>query len=198
MEADLQRYLNLVTSQHKPRPRFMATLRAFLSPFDATRDAIRSIPSSFDVYTASGKQLDIIGERVGVERSFPDINFKSDMVFLDDEMFRKVVLMKIVQNQWDGTDGTFREVWQATLGSLLNADYTDNQDMTMDVAISGRLELLLAELIKLGYIIPRPMGVGITVTAYATSDAPAYMYARTAPVSLICRGGGTAIISDET
>lgn len=183
MEPDIQRYLDAVESQHKTKPRYMATLTRLLEKVDGVHGVLKEMPKAFHVYDATGDQLDAIGERVGVPRSFPALNIPTDTVYLDDEMYRKVILMKIVQNQWDGTRGTFGDVWDATLGSLLNASYVDNQDMTMDIRILGRLEPILAELISQGYVVPKPMGVGCTINVIAVSESAATIYAATAPVT---------------
>ena len=85
------------------------------------------------------------------------------MLYLDDDTFRKVLLARIVQNGWDGTNERFKEMWDATVGGELDAVYRDNQDMSMDIHITGYTEPTMIEMILRGYIVPKPGGVGLNV-----------------------------------
>lgn len=161
--ADIQRYLDRVESQHRTKPRFMATLEAVLTPVDDVCTVIKDMPRLFHVKEAVGAQLDIDGGIVGVDRRFPPIQIPGLPATLDDETFRKILLSRIVQNQWDGTNETFISIWKDAVGDYLDASYYDNQDMSMDVHITGQTEPALIEMILRGYIIPKPMGVGVNV-----------------------------------
>lgn len=162
-DPDIKRYLKGIGSQHQPMPRFMAHLTRILEKLDAAHGIAKDLPQKFHVMTAEGKQLDAIAVSVGVDRkSIPAGIF--DGTELDDDTFRKIILAKIAQNQWDGTFETFRDLWDATLGSWLDAEFTDNQDMTVSVGISGSLSPLMSSLVLGGYIIPKPMGVELFIT----------------------------------
>ncbi len=158
-DPDIKRYLKGIGSQHQPRERFMAHLTRILEKIDAVHGIAKDMPESFYVQTAKGAQLDAIAKSVGADRRYSI----SGVDTLDDDTFRKVILAKIAQNQWDGSLETFSDLWNATLGTWLNAEFTDNQDMTISVDISGDISAQLSELVLNGYIIPKPMGVGMYI-----------------------------------
>lgn len=162
-EKDIQRYLDGIESQHKTKPRYMAYVTALLEKVDPAHAAAKDMPAAFNVYDAVGAQLDVIGEIVGVDRKFPPVNIPGMPVYLDDDSYRQVILSKIIQNQWDGTYGQFKEMAAATLAKTLNARYRDNQNMTMGVSIEGQLAPIMVELLVRGYILPKPMGVSMEI-----------------------------------
>lgn len=171
---DLQRYLDRIESQHCVRPRFMATLAALLEKLDAAHGVAKDIPKEFDVYGAVGKQLDVIGELVGVDRRFPPVEIPGYPTLLSDEAFRKLILAKIAQNHWDGTNEGFWEIWDSVLGGILDASYRDNQDMSVDVEVRGTIEPQVLEMLLRGLILPKPMGVGMRYTAIDAVEADAH------------------------
>lgn len=162
-EKDIQRYLDGIESQHKTKPRYMACVTALLEKVDPAHAAAKDMPAAFSVYDGVGAQLDVVGEIVGVDRKFPPVNIPGMPVYLDDDSYRQVILSKIIQNQWDGTYGQFKEMAAATLAKTLNARYRDNQNMTMGVSIEGQLSPIMVELLVRGYILPKPMGVGMEI-----------------------------------
>ena len=162
-EKDIQRYLDGIESQYKTKPRYMAYVTAILEKVDPAHAAAKDMPAAFNVYDAVGSQLDVIGEIVGVDRKFPPVNIPGMPAYLDDDSYRQVILSRIIQNQWDGTYGQFREMATATLAKTLNATYRDNQNMTMGVSIEGQLTPIMVELLVRGYILPKPMGVGMEI-----------------------------------
>jgi hypothetical protein len=69
MKFDLNYYKNLITSEHKTRPKFTAWLQAALQLFIDIENCANSLPAAFDVDNAVGNQLDILGGYVGVSRT---------------------------------------------------------------------------------------------------------------------------------
>ena len=65
-------YTQYITSQHNQRQRFVDTVFALTDMAQAIRDVIDSIPGEFDLDTAVGAQLDIIGLWVGQSRYLKD------------------------------------------------------------------------------------------------------------------------------
>lgn len=162
-EKDIQRYLDRIESQHKMKPRFMSHLTALLEMVDGAHRVAKDIPAAYDAHNAVGVQLDVVGKLVGVDRRFPPVAIPGLPSLLSDNAFRQVMLARIIQNHWDGTESTFQEIWDATMASQLKARYYDNQDMTISVEVIGQIEPVMVELILAGYIIPKPMGVGMNV-----------------------------------
>lgn len=174
-ERDIQRYLDGIESQHKTKPRFMATLSTLLEKVDDGNATMRLMPLAFYVHEAIGAQLDVVAELVGCNRNFPPVPIPGMAPTLDDDAFRTVILSKIIQNQWDGTNEGFQEIWQQTMQGVMDAKYTDNQDMSVSVDVRGQLQPVITELLLFGYIVPKPAGVqlNITVTSEAEADANA-------------------------
>lgn len=77
---------------------------------------------------------------------------------LSDDNYRLVLKAKIIQNQWKGTKKEVLDFWKIFFPSnpiLL----IDNQDMSMDVIIYGMYPGIQQDLVRNGYIVPKPAGV---------------------------------------
>lgn len=158
---DIQRYLDGIESQHQSKPRYMAMVTALLEKIDDVTAVIRQMPRLFYVGEAEGRQLDAAGRLAGTNREYASTTVPDAPELLDDDVFRKVIKAQIAQNQWDGTNAGFREIWEMTIGDMLDAAVHDNQDMSMNVRVNGSLEPVLTELILAGRFVPKPMGVGM-------------------------------------
>lgn len=170
--AKIQRYLDGVISQHKTAPRFMAWLEEHLKTVDGMTMLLSDMSMEFDLDKAVGIQLDTIGSLVGVSRTLLEELSTLPGGILDDETYRNLIRTGIVKNQWDGTLQTIYEIWQNVFGDGFGIYIQDNQDMTISVTLSRKFAPLDTELILRGYIVPKPMGVGMNVilrTAIATS-----------------------------
>lgn len=58
----LNDYLNRVPAQHRDKPRFQETLRTILEPVLQLQTLMEETPEAYDLDTAIGKQLDVVGE----------------------------------------------------------------------------------------------------------------------------------------
>ena len=150
--SDISRYLNLITSEHRTKPKFTAMLTSMLEPIDLTVD----IDNAFDLDNAVGVQLDVLGLLIGVNRK---LNFQPSAMssMLKDDDYRSLLKARIIINHWDGSIGSLSDAinsWNPYVDVIL----TDNQDMSMDILIMGASQLQ-HELITHGYIIPKPAGV---------------------------------------
>lgn len=179
-------YLALITSEHNEKPRFMATVEASVAPFASLQATMRKFVEDFDLDTAIGYQLDVIGIWVGVTRrvAVPLDGFYftwddtvqtgwdsgvwigigdplSGFTDLPDDLYRSVLRAKIRANNWKGDiPGAYEIVQQAfpSVGSGLTI--TDNQNMTMTVTIqASALPAVERALITEGYIPFKPAGV---------------------------------------
>lgn len=127
MSGDLTRWLGLITSEHKDKPRFVAALSALLQPLADNLDALKSIPPGFDLDSAVGAQLDVVGLWVGRSRflalplvgvyfsfdlggvGFDQGAWKgpfdpvSGLVALPDDSYRTLLRFQVLANRWDGT-----------------------------------------------------------------------------------------------
>lgn len=152
-------YLAKFESQHKERPRLMAHAETLLDLLDGAYETLHSAPEKFNLATATGKQLDMIGNRVGAPRTVEIPGSAFYGYDLDDESYRVYIYSRIFRNHWDGTAETFQTIWDQTLGKIVDADYFDNQDMTVTISIIGQTTNVVMAMILAGEIIPKPAGV---------------------------------------
>lgn len=155
--ADLTDYTGLITSQHKPRPKFMATVEALTQPLVDLQNLLASMPGKFDLDTASDAQLDDVGLWVGISRNVPvplaGVYFSLDtdglgfdqgswkgpfdpdagLTRLDNETYRLVLRAKIGANHWDGT----LESSAAILNSIFGNPGTDLVPVHADGEVFG-------------------------------------------------------------
>lgn len=127
MSRQVGDYLGRVTPWQSTRPRFMATVAGTLAPIVDAGAVSASLPASFDIDTAIGAQLDVVGEWVGRSRNVPvplvGIYFSWDtplrgwdqavwkgpfdtavgITSLDDETYRRLLRTNIMAKRWDGT-----------------------------------------------------------------------------------------------
>lgn len=161
----IDKYLDLITSQHKTQHKFKAWLSSALNTADDGIATTKGIPDLFDVDTAVGVQLDTIGELVGRSRTLDFQPTDGSSPVLDDTYFRLIIKTKIATNQWDGTLPQIRELWQSIFPELLLV-IIDNQDMSISLAVVGISSQLEKDLVANGYILPKPAGVRANYSFY--------------------------------
>jgi len=181
-------YVDVITSEHRVRVNFVATVLVCVKPYMDGIALLESLPASFDLDSASGAQLDVIGEWVGQSRylttPLPNTYFSWDisgqgwdegtwkgpfdpvtgLTILPDDTYRVLLKAVIAANKWDGTTPGAYAAWAilfAALGGTLKI--RDNQDMTMSLAYFGatRPNAVVTALITGGYIELKPSGVEI-------------------------------------
>ena len=165
-------YLDKITSAHISRPRFMEWLASLLELVCAAGNVAGEMDLAFYVGSAAGAQLDMIGAIVGISRVLPFASEYTEGGIMEDSEYRSAILAKILRNQWDGTNESLPLLWQAVYPSL-QMMYTDNQDMTIDVTVTGTISNTLSEMIQAGMIVPVPAGVGVSYTIYNSDIEPA-------------------------
>lgn len=152
------RYLRRITSEHRVRPKYMATNRAYLDKLQDVYDFYCQVLLGFDLDSATGKQLDVLGNIVGISRVLDFEPYYADSK-LNDDQYRKLIRAKISTNQWDGTMQGLISLWQGIFGEYTLKIF-DGQDMSIIAEFSGVEDLFEAELISHGYFAPCGQGVG--------------------------------------
>lgn len=158
----IQPYLDLITSQHNTKPKFMTWLSSTLSIVNDNIGMTSTIPSTFDIDNAVGVQLDVLGQILGRTRNLSFQPSNGESPTLSDDNYRIALKAKILINQWDGTIPSIYNIWNS-LFSDLTLNVIDNQDMTMSVVINGQIDPVINEMIAAGFIIPKPAGVSLTI-----------------------------------
>ncbi|MBR7679957.1 DUF2612 domain-containing protein [Acinetobacter nosocomialis] len=69
---DTSKYVALLTSQHRDKPKFRKTVETLISPLIDCLECLNSLNDKFDLETASGDQLQIIADWVGAPNSIPN------------------------------------------------------------------------------------------------------------------------------
>ncbi len=178
-------YLNLIPSQHRSRPKFMAIVGFFATIYQKMIDILTMTESMYDIDFAVGVQLDFIGEWVGISRnvsipvtglyfSFDDVitdgwdlglwrgeNEPTTITRLPDEQYRTLLKAKIAANNWDGTTENAYAIWSSVFVSP-QILIQDNQDLSYDFAfVGGMIDSLTLALLTRGYIPLKPEGITI-------------------------------------
>lgn len=193
--ASTDDYTKLITSQHRSKPKYMAMIEATAQPLVDTMNALASMPAKFDVDLAIGDQQDDVGEWVGISRNvatpLAGVYFSFDTVgvgfdqgvwkgpfdpdtgvtSLDDETYRLLMRAKIGANRWDGTLAGSAAILDQIFTGDTYVFIEDHQDMTITIAVSGKIpSALFLALLSGGYIPIKPATVGVAVTVVTSAD----------------------------
>lgn len=191
-------YLNLVTSEYREQPNFIAMISALVAVPLRVQALLASMIPLFDVDVAVGQQLDVIGQWVGITRNvtipITGVYFTWDgtlttgwdygtwqpnlaptnITSLPDDAYRTLIRAKIAANQWDGTTEGAYAIWDAVFPTFTIL-IQDNQDMTYDLAIVGGIvDSLTLALITGGYIPLRPEGVRVNEYYVSVDSGPVF------------------------
>lgn len=193
-------YADLITSEHRSKPRFVATVSASVEPAVEVQAVLDGLPAEFDLDTAIGVQLDAVGAWAGISRliSIPLIQvwFSLDIVgrgldegiwkgpydpetgiyALDDDTYRRLIRLKIIVNSWDGLKGSIEDAMRAFYAfDGANLLVLDNQDMSMTVCVSGaRLPSILFALYAGRYVEFKPASVNLYNVVPSVPDTAAF------------------------
>lgn len=189
MAFDVESYLNLITSQHRQKPKFSAMVQVGAGAYVHIQDLLNSMIPLFDVDAAIGQQLDVIGVWVGISRDIPipipgsDVFFtwdstsdkgwdqgvwrsevgQTEITSLPDDVYRIFIKAKIAANRWDGSLEEMYSIWD-TVFTDITIFVQDNQDMSYGIGFVGRpVDSLTLALIQQGYLPLKPEGIRINV-----------------------------------
>lgn len=163
-------YLGLITSQYQLSPNMMAWVTSILQYLTDASGCAQSYRLNFDINTAVGVQLDILGVIINMPRLVPFQPTGGINPLLDDTTYRTLLLATIAKNQWNGQVDSIYAAWQTLFpgGKII---VVDNQDMTLTVLMSGSFTSITTDLIVHGFIVPRPEGVLIN---YSFAGLPVF------------------------
>jgi len=200
MAGDITEYLNLITSEHRDKPKFVAMLSVLLQGLTDAKAVIQSLPSKFDIDTAVGVQLDAVGQWIGRTRvlnvPISDVYFAwgtpglgwsqgiwyqtgdptNSVMSLPDEQYRLLLKATAAANGWDGTVPDAYRIWNVLFeGTGYGVIIVDNQNMSMTLGLYGKVpDVLTQALFTGGYLDLRPEGVRIAKYVLPTADAPLF------------------------
>lgn len=144
-------YSNLLIMQYHNKPKAKATIEATVGLLPD--DLIMEVINGFDIETAVGKQLDILGEYVGVDRYYLVDN---QAELLNDEDYRILIKLKAISNTSDLSHKSLEEALYNFFGNSVRMDSDGNMEMTYFVP-KNKTPIIQAAIQK--EVLPRPMGV---------------------------------------
>ena len=169
--ALIDAYLDLITSQHRVREKFMQTVTALLAQSDDIFALAIELDDEFDIDDATGVQEAILGEFVGAQRTLPYQPDKGLSPVLDNAAYRNLLRAQIAKNLWKGGIYDIKELWNTLFGKGIIIQ--DNQDMSIDVLAIGIIDQITKEMVRQGLIVPKPQGVRVN---YYFSDRAVFGY----------------------
>ena len=196
-----RKYIALITSAHNDKPRFVATVDLATNALAQGQDFLNTLPAEFDIDSAVGVQLDAIGEWIGRSRylNLPltdyyfewdnenagwdagiwkqDFDVENQMTALDDSTYRKVLMVKIAANHWDGTLPSLYNAIGEIFAGKYNLAVIDNQDMSMSIYLAGQKATALDEALLVGgYLTLKPVGVRIAEIGIAKDGGKLFAF----------------------
>jgi len=195
-------YLNLITSEHRGKEKFEATVVAGVSPFSKLQVIMQGLPADFDIDQAVGVQLDAVGIWVGFSRAvsvpLTGVYFSFDTtaqegwdsgrwkdefdpengpIFLTDDEYRLAIKAKILKNSWDGTIPGALQIFGQVFGQDAFILIQDGQDMTMSILIAGiELSAVEKQILINDSLLPKPEGVRLAEVLFTDSEAPIFCF----------------------
>ena len=146
-------YIKLLTSQYQGMSKFCSSLSTMIE------EVGDFVSFDFDIDTATGSQLDIIGQMLGLSRN----DFATP---LDDDAYRFALKAQVYKNQFDGTIGSWKSIFYALFNSqLISFSVNSPMNVSINISSSGLTESEIS-LIESGLILPRPSGVEFTINVF--------------------------------
>lgn len=181
---DVNGYLDLVPSENSRKEKFMSFLEGIITPGIQLQNVIQN-SRAFDVNSAVGRSLDILGEYIGVSRDLDYLPATGETV-LGDTDYSMLVRMRVAQESWSGTNKDVMDVYSIASGNDVNFVYNDNMDGSIDIeadvmiqsiilALNSNKEFLLPAGVNLNLdindsMLTSNMYLGIAVTGISFSD----------------------------
>lgn len=159
-------YKNLIIIQYSAKQKAVAHIEALIDII-MFYELMREVENAYDIDTAEGVQLDILGKYLGIDRNVPTSPF-----VLTDTDFRFYLKLKIIQNSSNhSTESIVGLVFQIFGTSLL---FYDRYNMTI-AYIFPESEKALVDLAVELKLLPKPATVGLSVT-YTTDISKMFGY----------------------
>lgn len=184
MTSAINPYPALVTSYNQ-RPNFLAMIQALTAGLWELQQLALIIPQLYNIETAQGKQLDVLGQWIGFSRilnlskewfSFNEPFEGFDLgqwyyfgavpyetITLTDPLYRTILQAKILINNFNGARSQFIAILNQ-LFSQTNPTITVKQTSPMNVTVEihGQINKVIFFLVTQNVINFTPIGVNIT------------------------------------
>jgi hypothetical protein len=149
-------YAALLILQYRNKPKAVATVKATI-PTATLNGLPQKVADGFDIETAVGKQLDILGKYIGFDRNVKLLLPETGSLVLDDDEYRQLLKLKIITNNTRATTSDIKT-------GLFNLFPTqirlyDNRDMTYTYFINNSFPNMMNVIVS-EELLPLPQGVG--------------------------------------
>lgn len=196
MSGDVQPYLDLITSEYNQKPDFMNMIAGVLQPLADALAQTTTLPTLFDLDTATGAAEDVLGLWIGASRNIAvplvGVYFAWDtagvgwgegvwhepgtpttgLVALNDDDYRTLLRAVAAANAWDGTIPGAYTVWNTLFaGTGIGILIQDFQDMSIGLALTGPTPTAVQRALFVGGYLSL-VAAGVMVRWYATPSIP--------------------------
>lgn len=162
---DKKDYLDLITSEYYNKPKFYKTTEELLNLASKSAEVLSNFWEYFNLNTAVGNQLDVLGMYLNITRSLP-VDSEEIPAILPDETFRIVLKSRVLQYRWDGSIQGLYDIISSLYPNMV-IWLQDNADMSYTVFVmTDVFDEYVAELFLLGYILPKPAGIKVNYVLY--------------------------------
>lgn len=120
------------------------------------------IINGFDLNTAEGVQLDIIGKYIGLKRVVKILIGNSNTNVLNDEQYRLLLKLKLLQNTNFSSTSQIRSALYSLFPTSIRL--YDRRNMTYEYELSTDWNELINVIIA-EELLPRPMAIGVNVVS---------------------------------
>lgn len=141
-------YLSVFPGASREKPRFMALAEAILTQVTDLQAVVSGLPAAFSLQSATGIQLDLLANSLGLSRE--DITSGDAS---DDDVFRNYLILKMILWTWTGTNEDARRVLSAMMPGA-----------SMKDGASGSVSFTLPSALPSPGMLPIPAGVRAAVT----------------------------------
>lgn len=152
-------YADLLILQYKTQPKARATISALTDKVIAN-GLILDVINGFNLETAVGKQLDILGKYIGLSRNVKEKVSSPATVILTDDQYRLLLKLKLVCNtSYSATSQIRNALFQIFPNDIrVFDDRTMEMEYQLSEMFNGLENVIIAE-----ELLPFPMGLGFNV-----------------------------------
>lgn len=203
MSGDTTKYVNLIPSANAAQPNFVSMIEAVTQAWADMVAVYGTIPNLYDLDSAVGQQLDVVGQWIGASRkldaAISGVYFAFDtagvgfdqgvwlgpydpvsgVVFLPDDHYRAVLRARILNNHWDGSKEQAYALSAVILGPMgYQLFFEDFGDLSINIGLVGGSAppALLVALFQYGVINIKPAGVRINNFIFQSQAGPVFAF----------------------